>query len=155
MPVLPGFIPKAQTARKKDEGKVPELEKGENVSLLKLSEAQKFTEPPARYTEATLIKTMEEDGIGRPSTYAPTISTILARGYVAKKKALYPTELGILVNDLMAEYFKDIVDVDFTANMEKRLDDVEAGSVDWVKIISDFTPLYEKPLKSRGRNRKN
>lgn len=134
--------------KEKDEGKVPELEKGENVSLLKLSEAQKFTEPPARYTEATLIKTMEEDGIGRPSTYAPTISTILARGYVAKKsKALYPTELGILVNDLMAEYFKDIVDVDFTANMEKRLDDVEAGSVDWVKIISDFYAPFMKTLE--------
>ena len=135
-------------SKEKDEGKVPELEKGENVSLLKLSEAQKFTEPPARYTEATLIKTMEEDGIGRPSTYAPTISTILARGYVAKKsKALYPTELGILVNDLMAEYFKDIVDVDFTANMEKRLDDVEAGSVDWVKIISDFYAPFMKTLE--------
>ncbi len=134
--------------KEKDESKVPELEKGENVSLLKLSEAQKFTEPPARYTEATLIKTMEEDGIGRPSTYAPTISTILARGYVAKKsKALYPTELGILVNDLMAEYFKDIVDVDFTANMEKRLDDVEAGSVDWVKIISDFYAPFMKTLE--------
>ena len=91
---------------------------------------------------------MEEDGIGRPSTYAPTISTILARGYVAKKsKALYPTELGILVNDLMAEYFKDIVDVDFTANMEKRLDDVEAGSVDWVKIISDFYAPFMKTLE--------
>ncbi len=130
-----------------DQGKVPELTKGEIVDLIKLDENQKFTEPPARFTEASLIKTMEEDGIGRPSTYAPTISTILARGYIAKeKKSLYPTELGIIVTDLMIEHFNDIVDVDFTAKMEKQLDDVEAGSIDWVKIIDDFYKPFVNTL---------
>ncbi len=130
-----------------DQGKVPELTKGEVVDLIKLDENQKFTEPPARFTEASLIKTMEEDGIGRPSTYAPTISTILARGYIAKeKKSLYPTELGIIVTDLMIEHFNDIVDVDFTAKMEKQLDDVEAGSIDWIKIIDDFYKPFVNTL---------
>lgn len=134
-------------------GKLPELENGEILELAKLNENQKFTEPPARFTEASLIKMMEEDGIGRPSTYAPTISTILARGYIAKeKKSLYPTELGTIVTDLMTEHFNDIVDVDFTAKMEKQLDDVEAGSVDWVKIISDFYEPFVKTLSKAEKN---
>jgi len=134
-------------------GKLPELENGEMLELSKLNESQKFTEPPARFTEASLIKTMEEDGIGRPSTYAPTISTILARGYIAKeKKSLYPTELGTIVTDLMTEHFNDIVDVDFTAKMEKQLDDVEAGSVDWVKIIGDFYEPFIKTLTEAEKN---
>ncbi|MBQ7075178.1 MAG: type I DNA topoisomerase [Clostridia bacterium] len=128
--------------------KLPELEVGEKVLPVSLNESQKFTEPPSRYTEATLIKTMEEEGIGRPSTYTPTISTILARGYVARKgKILHPTELGTVVTDLMVQHFNDIVDIDFTANMEKRLDDVETGSVDWVKIISDFYGPFMDTLK--------
>ncbi|MBQ4543055.1 MAG: type I DNA topoisomerase, partial [Clostridia bacterium] len=128
--------------------KLPELEVGEKVLPVSLNESQKFTEPPSRYTEATLIKTMEEEGIGRPSTYTPTISTILARGYVARKgKILHPTELGTVVTDLMVQHFNDIVDIDFTANMEKRLDDVETGAVDWVKIISDFYGPFMDTLK--------
>ena len=128
--------------------KLPEIEVGEKVLPVSLNESQKFTEPPSRFTEATLIKTMEEEGIGRPSTYTPTISTILARGYVARKgKALHPTELGVVVTDLMVQHFNDIVDIDFTANMEKRLDDVETGAVDWVKIISDFYGPFMDTLK--------
>ncbi|MBQ3115322.1 MAG: type I DNA topoisomerase [Clostridia bacterium] len=128
--------------------KIPELAIGEKVLPVSLNQSQKFTEPPSRYTEATLIKTMEEEGIGRPSTYTPTISTILARGYVARKgKTIIPTELGIVVTDLMVRHFNDIVDVDFTANMEKRLDDVETGAVDWVKIISDFYGPFMDTLK--------
>ena len=116
--------------------------------MSKISDTQHFTEPPARYTEATLIKAMEEEGIGRPSTYAPTITTILSRNYVARKgKVLQPTELGTVITDLMIEYFKDIVDIEFTANMEEKLDSVEDGNVDWVKIISDFYGPFEKTLK--------
>ncbi len=130
------------------EGKLPMLEVGEKLDLKKLEPKQSFTQPPARYTEATLIKAMEEDGIGRPSTYAPTISTILARGYVAREsKTLYPTELGIVVTDLMKNYFADIVDVEFTANMETLLDRVEEGKEEWHHIISDFYTPFNTVLK--------
>ena len=130
------------------EGKLPALEKDEKLDLKKLDPKQSFTQPPARYTEATLIKAMEEEGIGRPSTYAPTISTILARGYVAREaKSLYPTELGSVVTDLMKEYFTDIVDVEFTANMETLLDRVEEGQEEWKKVIGDFYTPFESVLK--------
>jgi len=126
-----------------EEGTIPVLTEGEGLSLNKIEEKQHFTQPPARYTEATLIKEMEEQGIGRPSTYAPTIITILARGYVARDaKALFPTELGIIITDLMIEHFKNIVDVEFTANMEEKFDEIEDGNVDWISIIRDFyTPF--------------
>lgn len=118
---------------------LPNLEEGELLSVKKLLDSQHFTAPPSRFTEATLVKTLEELGIGRPSTYAPTISTILARGYVQKdKKYFIPTELGELVTDLMKEYFADIVDVDFTVDLERQLDLVEEGRVNWYKIIHDF-----------------
>ncbi len=130
------------------EGKLPNLEKGEKLDLKELEPKQSFTQPPARYTEATLIKAMEEEGIGRPSTYAPTISTILARGYVAREaKSLYPTELGTVVTDLMKEYFTDIVDVEFTAHMEGLLDRVEDGEEKWRQVIGDFYGPFEKVLK--------
>ncbi len=119
--------------------KLPALSKGQKLSCEKLDSTQHFTQPPPRYTEATLIKALEEKGIGRPSTYAPTITTITARGYVARdKKQLVPTELGQVVTDIMADYFANIVDVAFTANMEKELDSIEDGAIDWVKIIRDF-----------------
>ena len=98
-----------------------------------------FTQPPARFTEASLVKEMEEKGIGRPSTYAPTISTILSRGYVDKdKKSLKPTELGFIIYEIMNDYFSKIVDVTFTAEMETKFDDIEAGEDAWKNIIRDF-----------------
>ena len=128
---------------------MPVLEKGEELNLAKLEESQHFTEPPARYTEASLIKAMEEEGIGRPSTYAPTITTILSRNYISRKgKALHPTELGTVITDLMVEYFKDIVDIEFTANMEEKLDGVEEGTIDWVKVVSDFYGPFAETLKN-------
>ncbi len=148
---FPGFMKiyvESKETKEDDDGALPQLMKGEALKLSKLEESQHFTEHPARYTEASLIKAMEEDGIGRPSTYAPTITTILSRNYISRKgKVLHPTELGTVITDLMIEYFKDIVDVEFTANMEEKLDDVEDGKNDWVKIVSEFYGPFEHTLK--------
>lgn len=124
---------------------LPELTDGESVNLLKLDPQQKFTEPPARYSEAGLVKALEEHGIGRPSTYAPTISTLFERKYADKEeKRLKPTEMGRLVNDVLVNHFPKFVDYDFTAKMELDLDRIAAGETDWVPIISDFYhPLKE------------
>ncbi len=128
---------------------LPELEEKQMLKLKKLEPKQHFTEPPLRYTEATLVKALEEKGIGRPSTYAPIISTILARGYVDReKKFLIPTDLGDKVTALLKEYFKDIVNVEFTANMEKKLDDVEEGEKNWVDVIKDFYYPFEETLQN-------
>lgn len=127
---------------------LPDLKIGAEVKLKELIPSQHFTEPPARYTEASLVKMLEEKGIGRPSTYAPTITTILERRYVEKeKKILYPTELGIIVDKLLKDNFKDIVNVEFTAQMEEKLDDVAEGKVKWKAILEDFYPPFEKNLK--------
>lgn len=128
------------------------LEKNMPLTLGQITPAQHFTEPPARYTEASLTKAMKENGIGRPSTYATTISTVVGRDYVTKeKKMLKPTELGCIVTDLMAANFKDIVDVDFTANMEKQLDEIEEGNENWVEVISDFyTPFAHTLEKAKA-----
>ena len=127
---------------------LPELNEGEVLLLKNLDSKQHFTQPPSRYTEATLVKAMEEKGIGRPSTYSPTITTILARTYVEKdKKYLMPTELGRTVTTLLVEHFKDIVDVEFTAKMEEKLDDVEEGKRKWVDILREFYPPFEQTLK--------
>ncbi|MDD4323304.1 MAG: type I DNA topoisomerase [Eubacteriales bacterium] len=125
---------------------MPELKKGMKVLLDRLEPEQKFTQPPGRYTEASLIKELENLGIGRPSTYAPTISTIQDRQYVEREgRTLFPTDLGILVNDMLEDNFSNIVDTDFTAKMEERLDDVEEGKEDWVKVLSDFYgPFHEQ-----------
>lgn len=132
-----------------DEGAklLPSLEKDEKLNAESLKGEQSFTQPPARYTEASLVKELEDKDIGRPSTYAPIVSTLTERKYVGReKKALKPTELGFLVNDLMEEYFKDIVDAGFTANMENRLDDVEVGSQKWKDLISEFYGPFKKEL---------
>ena len=132
-----------------DEGAklLPSLEKDEKLKAESLKGEQSFTQPPARYTEASLVKELEDKDIGRPSTYAPIVSTLTERKYVGReKKALKPTELGFLVNDLMEEYFKDIVDAGFTANMENRLDDVEVGSQKWKDLISEFYDPFKKEL---------
>jgi len=127
---------------------IPDLEENEQLKAKKIEEKQHFTQPPLRYTEATLVKALEEKGIGRPSTYAPIITTILARGYVVKdKKYLMPTELGRIVNELMVNYFEDIVDVHFTAQWEKKLDEVEEGTKKWVEIIRDFYGPFTEVLK--------
>ena len=128
---------------------LPSLSKGNVLSLCELLPNQHFTQPLQRYTEATLIKILEEKGIGRPSTYAPTITTITARGYVTReKKQLLPTELGTVVTDIMTEHFPDIVDVAFTADMEQELDGVEDGRTDWVKIVGGFYGPFEKTLQT-------
>ena len=109
---------------------------------------QHFTQAPPRYTEASLVRALEEKGIGRPSTYAPTISTILARGYVMReKKQLYPTELGVMITDMMKEHFADIVDIAFTAGMEEKLDEVEEGKLSWREVIADFYGPFEQTLE--------
>ena len=124
---------------------IPQLSEGDVLQLEELLPEQHFTQPPARFTDASLIKTLEEIGVGRPSTYAPTLTTIQARNYVTKEaKNLFPTELGEVVNDIMKNYFSEIVDVDFTANMEKRLDEVEMGNEEWKQIIRDFYPDFKR-----------
>lgn len=118
---------------------IPELSEGELLEEKKIEGKQHFTQPPPRFTEASLVKALEENGIGRPSTYAPTISTLLDRKYVEReKKNLIPTELGKIVNNIMCEYFKDIVDVDFTAELENKLDNIEAGSEKWQETVDEF-----------------
>ncbi len=127
--------------------KLPALEEGQSLLLGNIEPEQHFTQPPPRYTEATLVKVMEEDGIGRPSTYAPTIATISARGYVARDgKSIYPTELGFVVTDIMKENFSDIVDVEFTANMEDEIEDVASGDIEWKNAIREFYGPFKKTL---------
>ena len=122
-----------------DSTSIPALEVNQEVKKKKLNAKQSFTEPPARYTEASLVKELEAKGIGRPSTYVPTISTILSREYVVReKKNLVPTELGFIVNNIMSDYFKQIVDVDFTADMERKLDYIEEGSEEWKAVVGEF-----------------
>ena len=126
-----------------------DVSEGDHAELLSDEATQHFTQAPARYTEASLVRALEEKGIGRPSTYAPTISTILARGYVMReKKQLFPTELGVMITNMMEEYFADIVDIAFTAGMEEQLDEVEEGKLDWHKVLSDFYGPFEKTLEN-------
>ena len=127
---------------------LPPLKEGQKISIEKVNADQHFTQPPSRYTEASLVRTLEENGIGRPSTYAPTITTIISRGYVSReKKRLYPTELGVMVTNMMEEYFAQIVDTEFTAIMEEKLDAVEEGEQNWKQILQDFWPEFEKTLE--------
>ena len=132
---------------------LPELSEGMTAEAGEISPDQHFTQPPPRYTEASLVRTLEEKGIGRPSTYAPTISTIISRGYVAREnKRLIPTELGKIVNDMMCKNFPNIVDIAFTAGMEEELDEVEAGKVEWHGVIADFYGPFEKTLEEADKN---
>ena len=126
---------------------LPAMAEGDQPKFISITPKQNFTEPPPRYTEASLVKTLEELGIGRPSTYSPTISTIIDRGYVEKqKKLLYPTELGFIVNKVMEDNFDKIVDVKFTADMESRLDSVEVGDERWQNIVHDFYGPFKDSL---------
>ena len=127
---------------------LPDLEEGEILKAEEVNGEQKFTEPPARFTEASLVKELEEKNIGRPSTYAPIIATILDRKYISReKKTLVPTDLGFLVTQLMEEYFKEIADTGFTADMEDKLDDVETRKRDWKQVVRDFYGPFEKELE--------
>ena len=138
---------------KKKETALPPLEEGQKLALKRLTADQKFTQPPPLYTEATRIHALEENGIGRPSTYAPIITTIVDRGYVEKdQKKLKTTPLGQAVNTVMMEQFPDIVNVKFSADMEKKLDVVEAGQADWVKTIDEFYQGFEKSLEQAEKN---
>ncbi len=128
---------------------IPELKTGSLVHIASVDCRQHFTQPPARYTEASLVRTMEEKGIGRPSTYAPTITVITSRGYVSREqKRLYPTELGRMVTAMMEQYFPEIVDLDFTAEMEDKLDGVEEGTTDWKEIVREFYPPFHELLNT-------
>lgn len=131
-----------------DFSQIPELEVGEEVKKEKIEPKQSFTEPPPRYTEASLVKTLEEKGIGRPSTYAPTITTILARRYVEKvQKQLVPTDLGKIVNKLLIENFSDVINVEFTAQMEEEFDKIAEGNEKWKEVIREFYTPFEKVVE--------
>jgi DNA topoisomerase I len=128
---------------------LPILSEGQLVKLKKLDDKQHFTEPPLRYSEATLVRALEEKGIGRPSTYAPIISTVLARGYVVReKKLLMPTDLGEKVTGILTEFFAEIMNVEFTANMENKLDEIEEGDKEWVQVIREFYQPFATTLSS-------
>lgn len=141
------------TSNNDDDKILPELTTGQVVYLLQLFPEQHFTQPPPRYTEASLIKTLEEHGIGRPSTYAPIVSTIQQRGYVEKAdKRLCPTELGEIVNDLLVEYFPEVVNVDFTAKLEDELDRIANGDAEWVPVLNEFYGPFAKALAYAEKN---
>ncbi len=142
------YVEGRDDGEKETDNVLPKFEKNDELNLVKLLSEQHFTQPPQRYTEATLIKMLEEKGIGRPSTYAPTITTITARGYVGRdKKQLVPTELGTVVTDIMVEHFPEIAGIEFTAEMEDKLDGIESGKADWVKILDDFYTPFNKTLQ--------
>jgi DNA topoisomerase-1 len=135
---------------------LPELKEGEGLNLVEVLPRQHFTQPPPRYNEASLVKALEEKGIGRPSTYAQIIETIKERGYVKKErrgsKAFIPTELGIIVNDILIKNFPDIMDIGFTAKMEDELDEIEQGKIEWLKVVKDFYLPFSKSLAKAKEN---
>ena len=149
---FPGFLAVYEEGKDEESNEIqtplPNLQEGEPLTCAETRPEQKFTQPPTRYTEATLIRALEEKGIGRPSTYAPTISTILSREYVVKDgKYLHTTPLGEVVTDLMKDKFNDVVDYAFTANMEDRLDNVESGKENWKTVLSDFYRGFHQELE--------
>jgi len=147
-----GFLKVYKT--KFEETELPDLEKNDKLDLKKLDSVQHFTEPPARYTEAGLIKILEKNGIGRPSTYAPTLATIQTRNYVQKneQKRFAPTEMGTIVNDVLVENFPEVVDIEFTAKMEKELDEVAEGKDTWQKTCKDFYTPFAKNLETKYKD---
>jgi len=144
-----GYQKVYKDSKSKKDNILPDLEKGETVDLVKLDPKQHFTQPPARYSEATMVKNLEENGVGRPSTYAPTLNTLRRRYYVTMTNRRFkPTELGEIVNDLIVEYFPEIVDVTFTAEMEDRLDEIEEGKQNWVEIIDTFYQPFNEHIQT-------
>ncbi|MBM3143368.1 MAG: type I DNA topoisomerase [Chloroflexi bacterium] len=148
---FPGFLVVYQDLEKdeEEESRVPtDLSVGQLLKLIRLIPEQHFTQPPPRYSDASLVKELEENGIGRPSTYAPILSTLQNRGYIIREqRRLIPTETGIIVNDLVVEHFPDIVDVNFTAAMEKDLDQVAIGKKKWVEVVSEFYGPFQEQLE--------
>ena len=143
-----GFLKVYSYANVKDI-EIPDIPTGVTLKQVDREFKQNFTQPPGRFSESTLVKAMEENGIGRPSTYAPTISTIISRGYVRReKKLLYPTELGIMINELMESHFKSIVNIDFTANLEAEFDKIESNEIPWRKVVRDFYKPFSNALKA-------
>ncbi len=150
------YVSSDDAKEEKDNQLIAKLREGEVLTLQTLQESQHFTQPPAHYTEASLVKALEDEGIGRPSTYAPIISTILSRHYVTKeKKNLYATELGQAVDGVMKDYFPSIVDTTFTANLEQLLDRVEDGTMDWKTIVRNFYPDLEQSVKAAESSLEN
>ena len=151
---FPGFLAvyeeSSDDAEKEPDAKLTiKVEPGQKLNVEKFEDKQHFTEPPPRYTEASLVKKLEDEGIGRPSTYAPTIETIQSRGYVVKEqKRLMPTELGEVVDSLLTEHFADIVDLGFTAHLEEILDTIEEGRTPWKNVIRDFYAPFEQTLEA-------
>lgn len=142
------YVEGTDEKEEKEEGILPELQENQEVKLLKINPKQSFTEPPARYTEASLVKTLEEKGIGRPSTYSPTITTILERRYIQKEqKQLVPTELGKIVNKILTENFTDVINVEFTAKIENEFDEIAEGKEQWKQMIREFYGPFEKELE--------
>ena len=142
------YVEGTDEKEEKEEGILPPLEENQKVELQKINPKQSFTEPPARYTEASLVKALEEKGIGRPSTYSPTITTILERRYVEKiQKQLHPTELGKIVNKLLTENFKDVINVEFTAKIENEFDQIAEGKEEWKKMIREFYGPFEQEVE--------
>ena len=142
------YVEGSDDKEEQEEGMLPELQENQEVTLNKIEPKQSFTEPPARYTEASLVKALEEKGIGRPSTYSPTITTILERRYIEKEqKQLYPTELGKIVNKLLTENFKDIINVEFTAKIEDEFDEIAEGKEEWKKMIREFYGPFEQEVE--------
>lgn len=147
------YVEGSDEGTEKDKKKLQKLAEGQKLKEEKLEPDQHFTEPPARFNEASLIETMKDNGIGRPSTYSPTIATIIGRGYVVReKKMLKPTELGMIVTDILHENFEKIVDAEFTAGMEKELDEVENGAVNWVELLKEFYGPFEETLEKAEKN---
>jgi DNA topoisomerase-1 len=149
--IFDGFLKAYQTAPEEDEGRVlPGLAGGEELNQNGIEAEQSFTQPPSRFTEASLVRELEEKNIGRPSTFVPIIATLTERrGYVDReKKSLIPTELGFIVTELMESYFKMVVDVGFTSDMEDKLDEVEAEGRNWQGIVSDFYDVFKEDLKT-------
>ena len=133
-----------------EEGQLPELSEKELLNLINLAKDQHFTEPPPRYTDASLIKTLESAGVGRPSTYAPTLTTIQDRGYVEKEDKKYkPTEIGFSVNDMLVENFPEVIDINFTSHIEEEFDDIAEGKIKWIPVVEEFYAPFSKNLKEK------
>ena len=146
------YVESKDQEEKEEDGKIPELEEKEKLEKQKIEPIQSFTEPPPRYTEASLVKALEEKGIGRPSTYSPTITTILERRYIEKdKKQLIPTELGKVVNKLLVENFTNVVSEKFTADMEEKFDNIALGKQEWKKVIEEFYEPFEVDLDKANK----
>ena len=142
------YVEGTDSEEQEEEGMLPELKENQELKINKINPKQSFTEPPPRYTEASLVKALEEKGIGRPSTYSPTITTILERRYIEKeKKQLIPTELGKIVNKLLTENFTDVINIEFTAKIENEFDEIAEGKEEWKKMIREFYGPFEKELE--------